>query len=651
MEPAPPDTTAAVKASSVLSSSSRSSSSSHPSNAKSDDSEFHAAEMAARAAGAAAQIQSMAFASTDNLSLMRPISLRSTKTARTNASKRSIVPAVPAIPEAFKSNAKTETTVAIESTPAEETDEDLADRDDENINTEKSALSQMTLQRQVLTLSAMAMSVFIGSLDQTIVASSMPAIAEEFDALPSVSWIATGFLLASTAMQPLYGRLSDIFGRIETLMVGLVIFLVGSAVAGAATSIGMLIGGRVVQGLGASALVSLVMVIISDITIERERGKITSIFSAIWAASSVLGPVLGGLFTESRGGWPWVFYFSLPVGAVAGIFIAVFLRLPRPRGSFRDKLRRVDFAGMAVLVAGIVMALLALNFGGAAYAWSSPTVLCLLIFGIATVGAFVVIEWKVPAEPIMPLRLFRSRNVGLVLVMQLFVGAVMFGPTFYIPIYFSVVHNSSAIAAGLHLLPYILPITIFSTIAGFVVAKTGRYRELIWLGGSIATVGAGLFVLMDETTTTGKSIGLILCGGAGMGLILQPMLLALQTAIQPRDMATGTTLFVAIRTLGGSIGLAVFQTVQQNKLATLTAKLVSQYPQYRALIEKAVDNPAVIRAADTPPEITLALIDAYVRALRAVFYASIPFAAMIVVLAIFVRHIPLRTRMTKTVED
>ncbi|KAJ2016750.1 hypothetical protein GGI01_000710 [Coemansia sp. RSA 376] len=650
MEPAPPDATAAVKASSVLSSS-RSSSSSHPSNAKSDDSEFHAAEMAARAAGAAAQIQSMAFASTDNLSLMRPISLRSTKTARTNASKRSIVPAVPAIPAAFKSNAKTETTVVIESTPAEETDEDLADRDDENISTEKSALSQMTLQRQVLTLSAMAMSVFIGSLDQTIVASSMPAIADEFDALPSVSWIATGFLLASTAMQPLYGRLSDIFGRIETLMVGLVIFLVGSAVAGAATSIGMLIGGRVVQGLGASALVSLVMVIISDITIERERGKITSIFSAIWAASSVLGPVLGGLFTESRGGWPWVFYFSLPVGAVAGIFIAVFLRLPRPRGSFRDKLRRVDFAGMAVLVAGIVMALLALSFGGGAYAWSSPTVLCLLIFGIATVGAFVVIEWKIPAEPIMPLRLFRSRNVGLVLVMQLFVGAVMFGPTFYIPIYFSVVHNSSAIAAGLHLLPYILPITIFSTIAGFVVAKTGRYRELIWLGGSIATVGAGLFVLMDETTTTGKSIGLILCGGAGMGLILQPMLLALQTAIQPRDMATGTTLFVAIRTLGGSIGLAVFQTVQQNKLATLTAKLVSQYPQYKLLIEKAVDSPAVIRAADTPPEITLALIDAYVRALRAVFYASIPFAAMVVVLAIFVRHIPLRTRMTKTVED
>ncbi|KAJ2731120.1 hypothetical protein IW152_004783 [Coemansia sp. BCRC 34962] len=647
----------AKPASSVVPSSRASSSHSHPSDASTDDSEFYATEMAAQAAGAAAQIQSMAFASTDNISLMRPISLRSTKTARTNASKRSIVPAVPAIPAAFKSNAKlagaeAEASAAIGSTPKEEADdEDSADRDDENINTEKSALSQMTLQRQVLTLSAMAMSVFIGSLDQTIVASSTPAIAERFDALPSVSWIATGFLLASTAMQPLYGRLSDIFGRIETLMAGLAIFLVGSAVAGAATSIGMLIGGRVVQGLGASALVSLVMVIISDITIERERGKITSVFSAIWAASSVLGPVLGGLFTDSRGGWPWVFYFSLPVGAVAGIFIAVFLRLPRPRGSFREKLRRVDFIGMLVLVSGIVMALLALNFGGADYAWSSPTVVCLLVFGIMLVGVFVVVEWKIPAEPIMPLRLFRSRNVGLMLVMQLFVGAVMFGPTFYIPIYFSIVHNRSAIAAGLHLLPYILPISIFSTISGFVVAKTGRYRELLWLGGCIITAGAGLLALLDGSTSTGKSIGLILVGGAGMGLILQPMLLALQTAILPRDMATGTTLFVAIRTLGGSIGLAVFQTVQQNKLASLVAELTRRYPQYEQLISKAVENQATIRASDMPPELTRALIEVYVVALRTVFYASIPFAAMIAVLGICARHIPLRTRMTKTVED
>ncbi|KAJ2897727.1 hypothetical protein IWW38_001618 [Coemansia aciculifera] len=626
------------------------------------DIDYHEMEAAARAAGAAAQLQSMAFASTDNLSLMRPTSLRSARTARTNASKRSVVPAVPAIPAAFLNNKRnneaaaeagsSQVSVAIPPAAIPEKDEndDSADRDDVNIKVERSVLSQMSLQRQILTLTALAMSVFIGSLDQTIVASSMPAIAEQFDALLSVSWISTSFFLALTAMQPLYGRLSDIFGRIETLVVGLVIFLAGSAVAGAAKSIGMLIGGRVVQGLGASALISLAMVITADITIERERGKITSIFSGIWAASSVLGPVLGGLFTDSRGGWPWVFYFSLPIGAIAGVFIVVFLRLPRPRGSFKEKLKRVDFIGTAVLVSGIVMTLLALSFGGNSHPWSSATVLCLLIFGLLLVGVFVLVEWKIPAEPIMPLRLFRSRNVGLMLLAQLCVGAVMFGPTFFIPIYFSVVDGSSAIAAGLHLLPYILPITITSTITGFTVAKTGRYRELMWAGGCIVTVGSGLMTLMDENTSTGKAIGLILVGGAGMGLTLQPMLLALQTAIQPRDMATGTTLFVAIRTLGGGVGLTVFQTVQQNKMASAVAKLISLHPEHADIISQAIHNQAVIRASSTPPEIRAALIEAYVVALRGVFYAAIPFAAMIFVLSIFVRHIPLRTRMSKVIE-
>ncbi|KAJ2811722.1 hypothetical protein H4S07_001877 [Coemansia furcata] len=228
---------------------------------------------------------------------------------------------------------------------------------------------------------------------------------------------------------------------------------------------------------------------------------------------------------------------------------------------------------MVVLVAGIVMALLALSFGSKDYAWSSPTVLCLRIFGIAIVGTFVVIEWKIPAEPV-------------------------------IPIYFSVVHNNSAISAGLHLLLYTLPISILSTISGFVVAKTGCYWELLWVGGSITTIGTRLFVLLDDSTSTGKSIGLTLVGGAGMGLLLQPMLLALQTAIQPRDMATGTTLFVAIRTLDGSIGLAVFQTVQQNKLGSIISKLKLQYPQYAEIIAKAVNNQAVIRASSTPPELS-----------------------------------------------
>ncbi|KAJ1871698.1 hypothetical protein LPJ55_003706 [Coemansia sp. RSA 990] len=486
------------------------------------------------------------------------------------------------------------------------------------------------------------------NLEQTIVASSLPAIGEHFESMNSIAWISTSFLLASTATQPLYGRLSDIFGRIETLIAGLVIFLVGSAISGAAQSMGMLIGGRVVQGLGASALISLVMVIVSDISIERERGKVASVFAAIWAASSVLGPVLGGVFTQSGGGWRWVFYFSLPVGGVSGIFILLFLHLPRPHDSFMQKLKRVDFAGMAVLIGGVVMVLLALEFGGREYGWSSVTVLCLLIFGVAVIAIFVLIEWKVPKEPIMPLRLFKNRNVGISLAQQIFMGAALFGPVFYTPIFFSVVKNSSAINAGLHLLPFLLPITIVSVITGFAVSKTGRYREFQWAGTAIVTVGLCLLMLFDEDVSTGKSIGILIVSGIGMGMLMQPFLLCLQTAILPRDIATGTTLFVATRSLGGAIGLSVFQTVQLNQLAKELEPVYVNYADYAAAIAETVQNQAIIHSSKIPDDLRTALIRANVISLRAAFYAMIPFGGAMFILSLFLKHIPLRTKMVKT---
>ncbi|KAI9501410.1 major facilitator superfamily domain-containing protein [Coemansia spiralis] len=509
----------------------------------------------------------------------------------------------------------------------------------------------MPLYRRILTMSALALSVFIGSLDQTIVVSSNPAIAKAFDAMNSISWVTTAFLLASTAMQPLYGRLSDIFGRIETLMAGLVVFLVGSAICGAAKSFGMLVGGRVIQGLGASGLLSLVMVIVSDISIERERAKVTSVFAAIWAASSVLGPVFGGLFTQSKGGWRWVFYFSLPVGGLAGIFILTFLRLPRPAGSFKEKLRRVDFAGIVILVSGVVMIMLALNFGGGEFKWASPTVLCLLIFGILVVGIFVAVEWRIPAEPIMPIRLFKNRNVGIALALQFFMGATIFGPAFYIPIYFNITRNSSAIGAGLHLLPFLLPLTIFSTITGFIVSKTGRYREPAWVGAVILTAGICLLVLFNEHTTTGQSIGILIVSGAGLGILMQPSLLALQTAIQPRDMATGTTLYVALRSFGGSIVLSVLQAVLTNSLTRQLKPVYAEFSKYKDVIAMAVDNQGIIYSDLVPAELRIALVKAYVKALRTVFYALIPFSAMVLIMALFFKHIPLRTRMAKTIQN
>ncbi|KAJ2546880.1 hypothetical protein EV175_005438 [Coemansia sp. RSA 1933] len=526
---------------------------------------------------------------------------------------------------------------------------DADDRDERYLETEKSKLSAMPLYQQTLTMSALALAVFIGSLDQTIVSSSNPAIAKQFNALDSIGWVATSYLLACTALRPLYGRLSDIFGRIETLMTGLVIFVAGSSVCGAATSFNMLIAGRVVQGLGGGALLSLVMVIVSDISIERERAKVSSVFAAIWAVSSILGPIFGGLFAESRGGWPWVFYFSIPVGCVAGVFIVLFLRLPRPQGSFKQKLKRVDFAGMAVLVGGTVMLLLALSLGGSSHPWSSPTVICLLVFGVLTIALFVVIEWRVPMEPIMPLRIFRNRNTSLTLLQVFFMGAVFYGPVFYLPIYFKAVRNTSSVSSGLHLLPVLLPVCIFSTISGIIVSKTGRYRELSWVGGVLLVVGFYLWTRLGASTTTGQSIGLLLMASIGCGIVLQPSLLALQTSIQARDMATGTALYGAIQSLGGTIALSVFQTILVNSLDAQLVPISAQYgTQYASVIEAATQNQETIHDASVPDGLRSALIGAYVVAIRNVFYALMAFSALVLLPTLLLTHIPLRTRMAKT---
>ncbi|KAJ1664953.1 hypothetical protein IW140_002752 [Coemansia sp. RSA 1813] len=566
------------------------------------------------------------------------------------------VPPVPALPSTVsRRKAPSDIEKQEESTTTrDESDDDEAegDRDEKYLDTEKSLLGAMPLYQRALTMSALALAVFIGSLDQTIVSSSSAAIAKQFDVLDSIGWVATSYLLACTALRPLYGRLSDIFGRIETLMTGLVIFIAGSAICGAATSFNMLIAGRVVQGLGGGALLSLVMVIVSDISIERERAKVSSVFAAIWAVSSILGPIFGGIFAQSKGGWPWVFYFSIPVGGVAGVFILLFLRLPRPQGSFKEKLKKVDFVGIVVLVGGTVMLMLAMSFGGSSHPWSSPTVICLLVFGVVTLGLFVLVEWKIPREPIMPLRLFRNRNTALTLLQELFMGAVFYAPVFYLPIYFNAVMNTSSIASGLHLLPVLLPVCIFSTISGIIVSKTGRYRELSWFGGVLLVVGFYLWTLLDEDTTTGQSIGLLLMASIGCGIILQPSLLTLQTSIQARDMATGTALYGAIQSLGGTIALSIFQTILVNSLKSQFVPIREQFgAQYADIIDGALLSQQVIHYDNVPDVLRKALVRAYVKAIRNVLYGLIAFAAMVFLPTLFLKHIPLRTRMAKTMPN
>ncbi|KAJ2719116.1 hypothetical protein GGI07_005409 [Coemansia sp. Benny D115] len=501
---------------------------------------------------------------------------------------------------------------------------------------------QMTQFRRMIVFISLALTMLLAALDITIVTTAIPKISEEFKALSEATWIATAYMLTTTALQPLYGRLSDTFGRVPTLISSIIIFMVGSGICGGAKGMGVLIFGRALQGIGGAGLTALVFIIISDVTTEEERPAYLGVLGAVWSIASVIGPVLGGVFSE-KVTWRWAFYINLPISGVVLIIVVLFLRLPQPSGSLLAKLKRVDFVGSLVLIGAVVMLLLALTWGGKTFPWNSARVICLLVFGILLLGVFLLIEWKTKADPTVPLRLFKNRNLSVSVLGQFFMGVAMFSPMFFVPIWYTIVKNSGTISAGLHLLPYLLSISLVSVASGFLVTRTGRYRALVIAGTAVFVVGAGLMVLFDEHINTGKQIGFMIIMGAGLGLNIQILLIVVQTASESKDMASATTLFLFMRILGSSIGVAVMQSIFNNAVLPKIAQLAIAFPQYaNDFMASLDDQSAIYKNPDMPLDVRNELVHIYVLALRKVFIATIPFAAVAFLLTLPLKHIPLR---------
>ncbi|KAJ2008170.1 hypothetical protein GGI04_001243 [Coemansia thaxteri] len=512
----------------------------------------------------------------------------------------------------------------------------------------KAASVQLTPFRRIVVFVSLSLTMLLASLDLTIVTTAVPKISEQFHALSEATWIATAYMLTTTALQPLYGRLSDTFGRVPSLIVSIVVFMVGSAVCGWSQSLGVLIFGRALQGVGGAGLVALVFIIISDMTSEEERPAYLGVLGAVWSIASVIGPVLGGVFSD-KVTWRWAFLINLPISGVVLLIVVFFLRLPQPQGSLWSKLKKVDFLGSLVLIGAVVMMLLALTWGGKNFPWSSARVICLLVFSVVTLGLFLVIEWKTSADPTVPIPLFKIRNVSLSVLGQFFMGAAMFAPMFFIPIWYTIVKNSGSITAGLHLLPYLLSISLVSVASGFLVTKTGRYRELVIFGTAVFVVGAGLMILFDEQISTGKQIGFMVLMGFGLGLNIQILLIVVQTASPVKDMAAATTLFLFMRILGSSIGVAVMQSVFQNALLPKLDELSLQYPQYKDAFDASVNDQSIIYKQVMDTEVRALLVHIYVLALRKVFIATVPFAGIALLFTLPLKHIPLRTNFKATI--
>ncbi|KAF8962048.1 hypothetical protein BGZ46_001232, partial [Entomortierella lignicola] len=378
--------------------------------------------------------------------------------------------------------------------------------------------------------------VFLASLDQTIVSVCTTKIANDFHSLNDIPWVGTAYLLTSTSFQPLYGRFSDIFGRKTTFLFGITVFLIGSALCGAAQNMTWMIIARGIAGIGSGGIMSMVMIIITDIVSLRERGKYQGMIGAAFGFSSVIGPLLGGVLSD-KASWRWAFFINLPIGAITIFTVVKVLHLPHTSGSFKEKIKRIDFLGSIALIAGLVMVLLPLNWGGSTYAWNSPLVIGLFCAGGAVLGIFCLIEWKQASEPIIPFRLFKSRTNSAVFATSLFLGMGFFGVMFFLPLYYQIVHKETATQAGLEMLPLIVGLLIASIGSGVLISKTGYYRPFIWVGLAIATVGCGLLTLLSVDSSRGVEIAYLFIVGLGVGFCMQTVALAIQSSVEPKDIA------------------------------------------------------------------------------------------------------------------
>lgn len=497
----------------------------------------------------------------------------------------------------------------------------------------------MSHKQILVVLYGLMLGMLLAALDQTIVATALPRITSDLGGQEHLAWVVTAYLLTSTASTPLYGKISDLYGRKVIFQVAIVIFLVGSALAGASQNMTELIFTRALQGLGAGGLITLALAIIGDVISPRERGRYQGYFGAVFGLSSVVGPLLGGFFTEQLS-WRWVFYINLPLGIVALLVTSVVLDIP-----FHRRDHKVDYTGAAILVAGTSALLLALSLGGKAhnggFGWGSVQIVGLFVLAGVLGIAFVLWEGRAE-EPIVPLRLFRNKVFTVANVIGFILGFAMFGAIVYLPLYMQVVRGASPTISGLELLPLMVGVLTASIGSGRIITKIGRYKMFPIIGMALTTVGFYLMTLVKEHTGYLPLAGAMLVIGLGMGSVMQVLVLAIQNSVPYRDLGVGTSSNAFFRSMGSSIGVAVFGALVTNMLTNYVVSHTSN-PADRAKIGHALASGE--SAKGTLPDSLLHVFNgAYVHAINSTFLWAVPLVLVGLVLSFVLPEKRLSTR-------
>ncbi|KAJ1545168.1 hypothetical protein HK405_008115 [Cladochytrium tenue] len=485
----------------------------------------------------------------------------------------------------------------------------------------------------------LSLSVFLASLDQTIVSVALNAIATDFNGLSQIAWVATAYFLTATAFIPSYGQLADIFGRKWVFLSAILIFEIGSAICGAASTMEVLIAGRAIAGLGGGGIFSLVIIIVSDIVPIQERGNYMGIISAFFGVASVAGPLLGGAFVDKLS-WRWVFYINLPFGAVTIISALFFLHIPHNRRTdYLADLARIDWVGTFLLVGCVVCLLIPLEGGGSQYPWTSSTVIALFVVSGVLLIAFIYVEGWVAGNPIIPFSLFKDYRVVAAFLVPFFFGGSFFGLIFYLPQWFEVVVGATATNSGIHTLPMILGLVVFAIISGIVASATGHAFPFVPLGALLLIASGALCSLLDESSQLWAQVIYLLIGGIGAGCVIQTMLLVGQFSVPTERMATVTALINFWQTIGGVLGLAAFSVTFNNKLAGFVIDNISaaQVSIDQTLLAEALASPELIREVLPDVAQQAPVIHGYVQTLRLIFLMTIPFGGAMLLASLFVK--------------
>lgn len=479
-----------------------------------------------------------------------------------------------------------------------------------------------------LLIAALMLVMLLSALDQTIVSTALPTIVGEFGSLDKLTWIVTAYTLSSTIAVPLYGKFGDLFGRKKMLQISIVLFLIGSMLCGLAQNMTQLIWTRALQGLGGGGLMVVTMAAVADIISPAERGRYQGLFGGVFGLATILGPLIGGFMVEHMS-WRWIFYINLPLGLLSLIIIGVVFKSANKRNE-----HEIDILGAVYLTMALVGITLFTSEGGSVHAWSDPQLWCILAFGLVGLIGFIY-EERLAIEPILPLSLFRNRSFSLCSLMGFIVGMSLFGSVTFLPLYLQVVKEATPTQAGLQLIPLMGGLLLTSIFSGRVISKTGRYRLFPIMGTLLASIGLGLLTTITLTSPIWHLYLFTGLLGMGLGMVMQVLVLVVQNTVEVRMLGVATSAITLFRSIGGSIGVALFGAIFSQVLQSSLMQRIAEGTELPHGM-----NPVAIH--HLPSEIKEAYLQSFGQGIHAAFLLGGCMMLSAFALSWFLKEVPLK---------